>query len=150
MREYKFRGQRADTKEWVYGFLAEPNIINVEVKDDSTGFLSYEDYLVLPESVGHFTGKTDNWKKEIWEGDKVKILYTDWPSKPASDPRTLDQYLEDIAIPGEVVFYDGRFCIEVENTKFGGKDYLDMNPGAHGFIKVIGSIHLPELIKQKV
>jgi hypothetical protein len=139
MRIIKFRGKSIDTQNWVFGNL---------IWDGERAFIVnrhqnnlHHNWEVFPESVGQFTGLYSNWKDDIWESDRVKILYTDWPSKPASDPRTLDQYLDDISIPGEVVFYNGSFCIEVENTKFGGKDYLDMNPGPHGFIKVIGSIH---------
>lgn len=64
MREIKFRGLRSDGKGWVYGDL----MCNWTVHQ----ILSEEDgneYLVIPETVGQFTGLKGNNGKEIYEGD---------------------------------------------------------------------------------
>ena len=79
MREILFRGKKANTKEWVEG-----GIIPLDVDSGyvfiSEPFLSastlpvYEivknhTHLVLPESVGQFTGVTDRKGTKIFEGD---------------------------------------------------------------------------------
>ena len=65
MREIRFRGKRTDTKEWVYGYLADGDMICNWSKDR----ISYE---VIPHTVGQFTGLHDKNGKEIYEGDIIR------------------------------------------------------------------------------
>jgi len=69
---------------------------------------------------------------EIYEGDVVKILYTDWASE------------KDYMI-GTVVFKHSKWSINLGIGKYGDfDDYGSINPGRHGWCEVIGNIYEEE------
>ncbi len=89
MREILFRGKRADNGEWVEGDFCHPcNIINETLGYDEV--LNQEnvpicnDYAVIPETVGQFTGLRDCKRTEqypegqmIFEGDILEYTNSD-------------------------------------------------------------------------
>lgn len=134
MREILFRG-KTDNGEWVKGvpFFEEDRCYIIEdlfICDeyDCTGAVNT---MVIPETVGQYTGLTDKNGTKIFEGDIVKIHY-------------------DSAIWGnsrEVVFEEGQWFFK-DNAKT-QKSYI----GAWGnsVVEVIGNIHdNPELLKSEV
>lgn len=70
MREILFRGKRADNGEWVYGWFHE---IHGSVSDDYCIETRFgQNFPVLPESIGQWTGLYDQNRKRIFEGDTVR------------------------------------------------------------------------------
>ena len=150
MREIKFRAWDPDEKVMMYddetaahkmgywdGVNTSPiSMINTQLKEDS----------LIPDIYMQYTGLKDANGIEIYEGDIVRILYTDWPSNPAPNNEGLEEYKKSISNIGEVVysnlFGDAQYEIAIQD--FRGP----IAPGPHGEIEVIGNIYEnPELLK---
>ena len=140
MREIKFRFWNKQEKKML--FDTDCLVVFENKVAELDGCMEWDWYYDDCE-VMQYTGLKDKNGVEIYEGDKVRLLYTDWSSKSSNDPRTIDQYLNDISKTYKVVFEGDRFCVIRFNEKF-QEDFTftsSIYPGLHGFIEVIGNIH---------
>ena len=130
MRTIKFRGKDIETGEWIYGDLIQrlgfyPSILTIYTTVE--GKVGYAEIAVNRETIGQFTSLYDKNKKEIYEGDIIKVSGT----------------LERI----EVRFVRGVFAF-LWNGNI--DDEAPINAPTHEWAEVIGNIHdNPKLLKRK-
>jgi len=124
--EIKFRGERLDKKGFIYG-MPTYDLKYIFNKDSLN---SPDDYEVIPETVGQFTGLKDKNGVEIYEGDVI--------------------YVNDygVKINGVIIRDEVRTGFKIDWTK-----RTDFNEVIHvriDKIEVIGNIHQnPELLNVK-
>lgn len=110
MREIKFRGKRPFIGGWIYGLLdIQGNDVEIFNRENDT----FRKGVVIPETIGQFTGLYDKNGKEIYEGDIVKLNY----------PKII----------GLVVFDSGSFYTQKDNGHYSLKGYT--------IHEIIGNIH---------
>ena len=138
MREIKFRGQLFSGK-WVYGYYA---VLLLDGHD--TDFIYNGTWNEVKHgTVGQYIDLHDKNSVEIYEGDIVRILYTDWCSQSfASTEKKLlthEEYLKSISDIGKVIYETNQFTLDIGS----------IFAGTHGFIEVIGNIYEnPELLER--
>ena len=75
VKDIIFRGKRTDNNQWVFGDLIHrpfwtSDMYLIRIENDTLDF--YEEYPVIPNTIGRYTGVLDDNLKRIYEGDIVE------------------------------------------------------------------------------
>ena len=157
MREILFRGKRKDNNNpWIYGHLHKMDgygtgytEYGIQVQDIPTS--RPWSVLVIPETVGQYTGSTDKNGKKIFEGDVVDFYFFDKGSK---NTKTMLIEWRDNGFGMRELYRDYRLADDFSIIKEKIFTYRgDIRNGVYEsnntyFVEVIGNIHdNPELLK---
>ena len=152
MREILFRGKRVDNGEWVEGYLSKRRDLDGKLKHcidfEEKGVMCSS--IVIPETVGQYTGLDDRNGDKVFEGDIVKITYNDRLTRRL-EKEDYESYMKEFCLVEQVVFYKGAFCSKVEIENMPLYRPLGFDLYAKSMLKeleVIGNIHdNPELLE---
>ena len=157
-REILFRGKRVDNGEWVYGDLIKNLIYDGREKEIRIGDIYFEHNgdihgtavrEVIPETVEQFTGVCDKNGNKIFEGDIVKVTYTEQRQYLGVS------YQDEHSCVEEVIYNEKSACFML---KIMCEDVPLYRP-LHNFgsltnikeLEVIGNIYdNPELLEEKL
>ena len=144
MREILFRGKRKDNGEWVHGYLYITHNREYEIGSYNKKFgIERVTGVVIPETVGQYTGLTDRDGNKIFEGD---IL--------AFDDGFGNEVIEGVVKYGafNCSCCDGVYGWYIDNSPEGISGdirWLDREAYEDVDLYIVGNIHdNPELVKK--
>jgi len=141
MREILFRGKRVDNGEWISGDLRHWRNGMVGIHNNALNFT----LVVVPETVGQFTGLRDKNGRRIFEGD-ILHLWIEYDNE--FDP--IKKYRAIVEFGNPNAEYNWGFQLNMlEITPFNNDILLWIEMEESGaFCEVIGNIHdNPELLE---
>lgn len=142
MREILFRGKRTDNGEWVEGYYYKAKYCRTD--DELCDYITvphpkeYNEpsshYIVDPDTVGQYTGLTDNNGKKIFEGDIIK------PFDDEIDKMVVEFHLGQFLL---CLYGERGYMAEYGWEESGNYGCLEAEPlSSYGDdIEVIGNIH---------
>ena len=156
MCEIIFRGKRVDNGEWVYGYLSKSRGINRQLElcidYEEKGIMCSS--IVIPETIGQYTGLKDKNGKRIFEGDVIRYADIDEYNcyiESLEFPEAYDgQDFSNMFAIDEVVYgiNIGYPAFDLNRHNFEVNGLSELNESGQYFYEVIGNIHdSPELIK---
>lgn len=134
MREILFRGKSVYNEEWFYGDLLTHEDVtqdSIEIRD----YINRRQSPVFRDTVGQYTGFTDENGTKIFEGDILKVL---------GGPQNVHG-----GFFGEVRFdvHDQATCLYAPGTSKHIDDFG--NYGREDYVEVIGNLYdNPELLEE--
>ena len=158
MREILFRGKRADNGEWIEGYYAKQSnhacfahelkyqhfIFKDVCLDFNLGGL--QEFEIIPETVGQYTGLTDKNGRKIFEGDILRGFEYPFCSNINGEFNYFAEivWFDDSSAFGIYTFKNPKS--NVRGISEGNTDYLEYFNADKW--EVIGNIHdNPEILK---
>ena len=144
MKDILFRGKRLDNEQWVHGYYFCDSDKNSFIK--SIG--DYQDYRIIPTTLGRYTGLMDMNNNKIFEGDIMGL-----PESDANEVKFKNRFvrvvewindgfflIDNCTMGGEVRKYGERIALEISlNSNYAGLARCLKNSGLD--YTVIGNIH---------
>lgn len=122
MREILFRGKRISNSKWVEGFMYSQHF-PLEFRDDFYIRCYDTDYLVISETIGQYTGLTDNNGRKIFEGDIVDYISSD----VIGNPKTGTIIVEDMTDYDTMIYLNHSSEVEIIGNIHDNPELLQKN-----------------------